>query len=139
MSSSGLQFTHSPSIDPLKRHCSAATIQSDPKGHFCTLINQLRKQEKFENVLLQIKNLSGNNTELLKYVSKLEGMSMFSPKPFCKRKDDDLATKERLVGNEYFKKKKVNEAFVHYSLSILKAVHMDASSDKNEKVFTNPI
>ena len=47
----GLQFTHSPSIDPLKRHCSVATIQSDPKGHFSTLVDQLRKQENFQNVL----------------------------------------------------------------------------------------
>ena len=70
MSSNGLQFTHSPSIDPLKRHCSVATIQSDPKGHFSTLIDQLRKQENFQNVLLQINNLSGNNLELLKFVFK---------------------------------------------------------------------
>ena len=134
MSSNGLQFTHSPSIDPLKRRCSAATIQSDPKGHFSLLIDQLRKQENYENVLLQISNFAGNNMELLKYVSKLEGMSMFSPKSIYKQKDEEQATKERLVGNEYFKKGKVNQAFMHYSFSILRAVHSNPSSSENEKV-----
>ena len=134
MSSNGLQFTHSQSIDPLKRHCSVATIQSDPKGHFSTLIEQLRKQENFQNVLLQISNFSGNNLELLKFVSQLDGMSIFSPKPIYKQKDEELATKERLAGNDYFKKGKVNEAFSHYSLSILKAVYTDAGRDKNGKV-----
>ena len=128
MSSSGLQFTHSPSIDPFKRHCSIATIQSDPKGHFSTLIDQLRNQENYENILLQIGNFADNNLELLKYVSKLEGMSMFSPKPIYKQKDDELATKERLVGNEYFKKGKVNEAFMNYSFSILKAEYSKANN-----------
>ena len=136
MSSNGLQFTHSQSIDPLKRHCSVATIQSDPKGHFSTLIDQLRKQENFQNVLLQINNLSGNNLELLKFVSQLEGMAMFSPKPIYKEKDEDIATKERLAGNDYFKKGKINEAFSHYSLSILKAVYTDTSRDKPGKVIT---
>jgi hypothetical protein len=111
-----------------------ATIQSDPKGHFSALIEQLRKQENFQNVLLQINNFSGNNLELLKYVSQLEGMAMFSPKPCYRQKDEELATKERLAGNDYFKKGKVNEAFTHYSLSILKAVYTDERRDKNGKV-----
>ena len=54
---SGLMFTHSPSIDPLRRHCSIATVQSDPKGHFSALVDQLRKQENFQNVL-QVTNMS---------------------------------------------------------------------------------
>ena len=132
MDSQGLKFTHSPSIDPLKRHCSVATIQSEPKGHFSRLIDQLRKQENFENVILQISSLVGNNFELLKFVSKLEGMSMFSPQSIYKKKDEELATKERLIGNDYFKKGKLNEAFDHYSLSIIKATY--TSGTQNEKV-----
>ena len=135
MSSNGLQFTHSPSIDPLKRHCSVATIQSDPKGHFSSLVEQLRKQDNFVNVLLQINTLSEDNLELLRYVSKLEGMSMFSPHPIYQQKNEELATKERMVGNEHFKKGKVNDAFAHYSLSIVKAQYTSTNINHNtEKV-----
>ena len=49
-----------------------------------------------------------------------------------KKKDEDLATKERLIGNDYFKKGKLNEAFNHYSLSIIKATY--TSGTQNEKV-----
>ena len=131
---SGLQFTHSPSIDPLKRHCSAATIQSDPKGHFSSLVDQLRKQENFQNVLLQINNFGENNTEILKFVSQMEGMSMFSPQPIFKRKDEELAIKERLIGNDLFKKGKIHEAFAHYSHSILKAEYVKTIGDNGGKV-----
>ena len=132
----GLQFTHSPSIDPLKRHCSVATIQSDPKGHFSTLVDQLRKQENFQNVLLQINNLKGNNAEILKFVSQMEGMSMFSPQPIFKKKDEEFSIKERLTGNEFFKKGKLQEAFAHYSHSILKAEYNPIDGEKDRKVST---
>ena len=49
-----------------------------------------------------------------------------------KKKDEELATKERLIGNDYFKKGKLNEAFNHYSLSIIKATY--TSGTQNEKV-----
>ena len=131
----GLKFTHSPSIDPLKRHCSAATIQSDPKGHFAMLIDQLRKQENYENVLLQINTFSGrNNLELLKFVSNLEGMSLFTPKVIFKGKDDELAIKERFVGNEAFQKGNFTQAFIHYSYSIMKADYPKQNNDEKDKV-----
>ena len=131
---SGLQFTHSPGIDPLKRHCSAATIQSDPKGHFSSLVDQLRKHENFQNILLQINNLKDNNSEILKFVSQMEAMSMFSPQPIFKKKDEEFAIKERLIGNDLFKKGKIHEAFVHYSHSILKAEYSKTNGSKEGKV-----
>ena len=134
MSSTGLKFTHSPSIDPLRRHCSAVTIQSDPKVHFCTLIDHLRKQENYENVLLQVNQHSHNNLELVKYVSQLEAMALFVPQSFYKNKDEELATKERLVGNEAFKKGNFIDAFKHYSFSIMKAVYPGSTNNTGEQV-----
>ena len=134
MAPNGLKFTHSPHIDPLKRHCSALTIQSDPRGHFALLIDQVRKQENYENVLFQINNLSGNNIDLLKYVSKLDGMTVFQPMSVYKEKDDEKATQERILGNECFKKGNINQAFMHYSFSITKAVYPNKTNLEKDQV-----
>ena len=54
----GLKMTHSNQIDPYRKVCSASTIQSDPNGYFAKIIDELKEKNNFENVLLQVRNLS---------------------------------------------------------------------------------
>lgn len=121
---SGLVFTHSPKIDPLRKHCSIATIQSDPRGHFVTIIEQIKKAGNYENVLLQLAKLE-DDLEILKYVANLEGMGMFAPKPIHHGKDNALSENLRLEGNEHFKKGNFKKSFESYSVSVMKAPYPD--------------
>ena len=53
-SSEGLTMSHSNQIDPYRKICSMATVQSDPKGHFAKIVQQIRETSNYENVLLQV-------------------------------------------------------------------------------------
>jgi hypothetical protein len=53
-SQEGLTMIHSNQIDNYRKICSQSTIQSDPKGQFANIINQLREKCNYENALLQV-------------------------------------------------------------------------------------
>ena len=50
----GLKFEHSSNVDPLRRKCSIATIQSDPDGHFATIIENIKEAGNYQNILLEV-------------------------------------------------------------------------------------
>ena len=52
----GLKMTHSSQVDPLRKVCSLVTIQSDQRGHFSKIIDQLKEKINYENALLQVIN-----------------------------------------------------------------------------------
>ena len=56
-SQEGLTMTHSKQIDTYRKICSQSTIQSDPKGQFSMIINQLREKSNYENALLQVSDV----------------------------------------------------------------------------------
>ena len=126
----GLNFQHSSNIDPLRRKCSIATIQSDPEGHFATVINEIKEIGNYQNVLLEVSKLQGDNLELLKYVANLEGMGKFGPKPIHRTKDLKYAEEQRAEGNAAFKKGDFKKAYGHYSHAVLKAPYPDQGSSE---------
>lgn len=126
----GLQMTHSGHVDPLRRHCSIATLQSEPRGHFASLMDHLRTNTgNYVNVLLQVSQQK-SDLELVRYVASVEGMAFYSPRPFFPGKDSAMAEKERLVGNDHFKKANYAKAFMHYSVAVVKAKYPENTEDK---------
>lgn len=55
-------------------------------------------------------------------MASLEGL-VFSPKPIFKAKDEAEAEKQRTLGNAAFQKRDFQKAFLHYTVSVIKAEH----------------
>ncbi len=93
----GLQFTQSGHVDSLKKIGSSLTIQSEPKGHFATLINHMRNiTGNYVNILLQISEKNPRDAfAIVKYASTVEGMAIFTPRPVSKPKNDEMASNAR--------------------------------------------
>ena len=128
-SKKGLQFNYSSNVNPLRKHCSIGTIQSDPNGHFATVLEQIKGAGNYENVLLQVTKIN-DNLDLFKYVSNLEGMGNFAPKPIHRQKELAFAESQRLEGNGAFKKGNFKQAFGHYSHAVMKAPYPDQGTGK---------
>ncbi len=67
-------------------------------------------------------SLSTDNLDVIKYVASLEAL-YFSPRPVFKAKDEAEAIKQRTLGNEAFAKRDLQKAFLHYTVSVIKAEH----------------
>ena len=130
----GLRFSNSNQIDSLKRQCSIVTLQSEKLGHFAKLIEHLRNfTGNYVNVLLQISKIDAKDAlAMVKFVSCVEGMAFFEPKPFFKCKNMDEAKTARENGNEMFKKGQIEKAFRYYSAAVIKANYPE---DAEQKVF----
>ena len=90
----GLKFDESPGIDPFRKKCSIATIQSDPEGHFVTILDEIKNAGNYQNILLQVSKIKCDSLELFKYVAGLEGMGRFAPKPIHRPKDLKFAEEQ---------------------------------------------
>ena len=124
----GLKFDESPGIDPFRKKCSIATIQSDPEGHFATILDEIKNAGNYQNILLQVSKIKCDSLELFKYVAGLEGMGRFAPKPIHRPKDLKFSEEQRLEGNAAFKKGDFKTAFGHYSLAVMRAPYPDQGS-----------
>ena len=128
----GLRFSNSNQIDSLKRQCSIVTLQSDKLGHFAKLIEHLRNfTGNYVNVLLQISKIDAKDAlAMVKFVSCVEGMAFFVPKPFFKCKNMEEAKTARENGNEMFKKGLIEKAFRYYSAAVIKANYPEDAEQK---------
>ena len=128
----GLRFSNSNQIDSLKRQCSIVTLQSEKLGHFAKLIEHLRNfTGNYVNVLLQISKIDAKDAlAMVKFVSCVEGMAFFVPKPFFKCKNMEEAKTARENGNEMFKKGQIEKAFRYYSAAVIKANYPEDAEQK---------
>ena len=133
----GLQFTNSSHVDPYRQQCSLVTIQSDPRGHFAALFDHLRKiTGNYTNVLLQISQMDPQNAlAMIKFASGVEGMAIFLPKPVFKGKNASEAKEAKEKGNGFFKKGDVKNAFLQYSVAVIKAVYPDEKEIKVKMIY----
>lgn len=126
LKANGLKFTHSNHVDSHRQQCSLVTLQSDPQGYFAILMDHLRNRTgNYVNVLWQISQMDDpcDSLNLIKFASNVEGMVIFSPKAVFKAKNHNEAKEAKEKGNLMFKKGDFRQAFMYYSVAVVKAVH----------------
>ena len=66
-----------------------------------------------------------NAYDMVKFAANIDGMAIFLPKQIYKAKNDLEAQEEREKGNQFFKKGDFQNAFLKYSMAVMKAEYPD--------------
>lgn len=108
----------SPTVDPVRQHCSQVTLQSEEKGHFANFANMVASANP--DMISQFQKLD-TDEERVMFCTMLNKVDHFTVQPIFKKKCADTARAKRTEGNEAYSKKRYKQAKILYTISAVKA------------------
>jgi len=115
----------SSSEDGYRQQCTIQTLQSDPKGCFGNLVQDIDKNNP--NMMEDFHKCS-TDEERIFFCTMLQGIDKVQIKPVFKEKNAELAKSKRNEGNAAFGKKWYKQAMMLYSMSAMKAPYPGPNS-----------